>query len=372
MPNDTPQRPMGSMHALRVDRGGTAATLQSVDIPGVEANDVLIRVHSAILAPDVFKIVETGKLPQAPTTLGHKVAGTVAAVGSSVLHIQTGQRVRLDPNLSCSNCVYCSTDRDQLCSECGVMGFFALESFPKWEQYHNGGLADFVRAPATQVDLLPDDVSFEAGAKVHDLANAVRALKNANITTGSTVLVTAPTGAMGTAVINVAPYFGISRLILVGRSTERLNAVARLTDIGCDCIGLDSLDETWTTDEGLARKVCEVAPAGFDAVIDFSPTGADLWQVFAGLRLNGTFVHMGGNWTSFPIPARVIGLKAWRIVGSRNHSQTDSRIVMDLLRGGKLKVDKLVTHEYKLEDVDSAIKQLKNRDQASWMIVVRP
>ena len=233
-------------------------------------------------------------------------------------------------------------------------------------------MADYVRAPAANVDVLPDNISFDVGAKVHDLANAVRAFRNCDLPVGSTVLITAATGAMGTSCIKLAPYFGVSRLILVGRHHERLEAVTKLTSVQCDLIGLDTLGDDLVESRALGRRVRQLVPSGVDAIIDYSPVGVDLWQVMDGLALNGTFIPMGGNWSVLPIPARVVALNCWRVYGTRNHSRGDSRTVMELLQKGGLNVDELITHEFSLQDIESAIAQLKDRSRPSWMLTVRP
>ncbi len=370
--------PAGKMRALRVNTNSTTASLELVDMPNIGSTDVLIKVNSAILAPDVFGLVEAGRLSYTPTTLGHKVAGTIAQIGDAVTApgMQVGARVRLDPNLSCGSCVSCLTDRDQMCAQGAIMGFFGLAKSDRFERNHEGGTADYVRAPQSQVELLPDGVSFELGAKVHDLANCVRVLKVAGLPPiGSTVLITAATGAMGTATARLAKSFGVSRLILVGRSTERLEAVKDVVvGIDCQCIGLDTLGEDWVSAKALAGRVKVLAPEGVDAVIDYSPNGAEaMWQVIYGLAPHGTFVHVGGNWSILPVPMRVIGLNCWRIVGTRNHSRSDSKTVMKLLQDGLLNEDKKVmTHHFTLEDVGKAIAQLKDRSQQTWNIVIHP
>ena len=374
MSNDAaPDQPSGQMRAFRVEKGAREVKLQNINIPKVGPEDVLIEVRSVILAPDVFRLAKMGKIPQAPTTLGHKVAGTIAAVGSSVSNIHPGQRVRLDPNLSCGNCVYCRTDRDHMCSECGVMGFFSLETFPRWERYHPGGLADYVLAPATQVGILPENLSFDVGAVVHDLANAVRALKNTSVGVGSTLLITAATGAMGACVVKMAPFFGVTRLILVARQLERLKETAKMSTIPCTLIATEKLDKNWTTEQGLGNKVCELVPGGVDAIIDYSPPGvADLWQALDGLKIGGSFVHMGGNPDLLPYGMRTFGLKCWRLIGTRNHSKTDSRAVIQILADGTLDVSDMITHEFKLSDVEAGAQQLEGRMQHSRQIMVRP
>ena len=97
-----------------------------------------------------------------------------------------------------------------------------------YARYHDGGLADYILAPHWLIDVLPDNVSFDVAAKVHDLANAVPALKLTALPLGGTLVITAATGTMGTATIKLASFFGAGRLILVGRSAERLEAVRPL------------------------------------------------------------------------------------------------------------------------------------------------
>lgn len=206
------------MRALFVERDATSAKLKDIDVPTPGEHDMLIKVKSPILGPEVVRFIESGDLSQAPTIPGHKVAGVVAKVGASVDNVMVGQRVRLDPNLSCRECFYCRTERDHLCTECGIIGFLAQRTFPNWEKYHRGGFAEYVCVPAAQVNILPDTVSFETGAKVHYLAYAVHALRQCFMRVGSVLLITAATGAMGTACVKLAPVFGVDKLVLVGRS----------------------------------------------------------------------------------------------------------------------------------------------------------
>ena len=360
------------MRALYVERNAITAELKDVPVPTCGPYDALINVKSAILGPEVMRFIESGQLSQTPTIPGHKVAGVIAEVGSSITGIKVGQRIRLDPNLNCRECFYCRTERDHLCSECGIIGFFALRNFPQWEKFHRGGLAEYVCVPASQVDVLPEAVSFDTGAKVHDLANAVHALRQCNLRPGSTLLITAATGAMGTACVKLAPVFGVVRLILVGRSTERLHEVTKLTSLQCECVGLDKLSQDWASKRELGSRVQEVIPEGVDAVVDYSAEGTDLYQVIDAMVPGGTFIVMGGNRSVVPVPARLLGLNCWRVVGVRNHSRADSSMVLNLLQNGRLQADDLKSHEFSLENIDAALEQLKNRSQPSWMIVIRP
>ena len=367
--------PQGQMRALRAKAGAKEARLDVIDKPKVGAQDVLIKVASAGLAPGVFTLLSLGRLSQLPTTFGHEVAGVVETVGPMVTSIQVGQRVRLHPNTCCGSCRYCATGRDHMCNEAAIIGFQCMRAgqTPLFDDYHEGGLAEYVRAPYWLVDVLPDNVSFDVGAKIHDIANAMGVLKAAELPPGSTVIITAPTGAMGTACLKLAPLFGIGHIILVGRSAERLEAVKGLTSIRCDIISLSDLGD-WPTTKALVQELRKLAPDGADAIIDFMSVGSgtDIYQVMGALAVHGSFVHMGGNNSVLPLPLIAIMVNCWRIIGTRNHSRADTKAVLQLLREGRLNFDDLITHRYKLDEIDEAVARIRDRSLPVWMMVVHP
>lgn len=66
--------------------------------------------------------------------------------------------------------------------------------------------------------------------------------------------------------LKLTEFFPIERLILVGRSAERLKEVQRLSKVPTEVIALDELGD-WPVTNGLVRRLREIAPAGADAII---------------------------------------------------------------------------------------------------------
>ncbi|KAJ9654512.1 hypothetical protein H2198_006455 [Neophaeococcomyces mojaviensis] len=360
------------MQALRVQEGSKKEQVERVDIPRIGPQEVLIKVKSAGLAPGPFRMVRMGVLSHLPATLGHEAAGVVDAVGELVQGLSAGDRVRVHTSMSCRSCDYCLSDRDQMCDESGLMGFqgFGKGSMPLFERYRNGGLAEYIRAPYWLVDVLPDHVSFDVGCKVNEFATALCTLKKANLRPGSTVIITAATGAIGTALLKLAPLFGIHRLVLVGRSSERLQVVTKLTTIQTDIVATDQLSEDWSSTRELAQKICSVLPRGADAIIDLTPSGSVTSQSMASLRVNGTIVHLGGSSSILPIPMVVIMANCWTIVGTRNHSRLDAKTILKWLSERKLDVNELITHRWTFDQIEEAIARLEDRSLPIWMSVV--
>ncbi|WP_329410402.1 alcohol dehydrogenase catalytic domain-containing protein [Nocardia vinacea] len=364
-----------TMLAARAHQDSNSLTLEQIPIPEPRPLDVVIKVVSAGLAPGMMNLLKMGAFKHLPTTLGHEAAGIVAAVGDQVVGVTVGDRVRMHPNLNCRNCDYCRTDRDMMCAQQAMIGHagFGGAPMPLYERYHDGALAEYVRVPHWLIDQLPANISFDVAAKVHDLANVVRILKCAQLPLGATVVATAATGTMGTATIKLAEHFGISRLLLVGRSAERLEAVTPLAGrVEVDTVALDQLPEDWETSGGLTRRLRELAPEGVHAVLDYIPTGAATSQTMAALRTGGVLAHMGGNTTPLALPPIALMINCWRFVGTRACTRSDTEHVLTLLGSGALTVDELITQRYPLANVETAVEAMVNRKEPMWMTVVNP
>ncbi|MFF2654217.1 zinc-binding dehydrogenase [Streptomyces sp. NPDC058045] len=222
-------------------------------------------------------------------------------------------------------------------------------------------------------DPLPDHVSFDVGAKVHDLANAIRALKRAELPLGATLVVTAATGTMGTATVRLARHFGVSRLVLVGRSAERLHAVRPLAgDVHTDVVALEELPSDWAQEGGLTRALRTLVPQGADAVLDFVPEGPATSQALAALATGGSLVHMGANRSPLTLPMIAVMVNCWRVVGTRACTRTDAQEALTLLARGALDAEELITHRYPLAAAGEAVAAMRDRTEPIWMAVVNP
>jgi threonine dehydrogenase-like Zn-dependent dehydrogenase len=360
------------MWAARAYEDAEGLRLEEIPEPELGPGEVLVRVRAAGLVQGMISFWKFGLIPGLPVTLGHEIAGTVERVGPGVSESRLGERVRVHANLSCRQCEFCLTDREAMCEQASLLGArtFGPASLPLHERYKDGGFAEFARAPEWLLDPLPDNVSFEVGAKVHDLANAVRALKLADLRLGATVAILAATGAMGTAAVRMAPFFGVKRLVLIGRSRERLQGVAASSAVATEIVALEDLGDGWEEKRGLATALQALAP--IDAVLDFLPGGPLLTQGLAGIRIGGTAVTMSPSQSPVALPVAAIMVNCWRIVGTRSCTRADALEVIELLRAGRLVADDLVTHRFDLRDINAAVAAVMQRGEPLWMCVIDP
>lgn len=178
------------MLAARAYVGEERFRLEHVPIPTLADGEVLVQVRAAGMTHGLLSLWHSGRTQLLPGVLGHEGAGVVVEVGPNVTRWQPGDRVRLHPTLSCRDCAYCRSDRETLCSTLAVIGhaIYTNAAMPLYERYHDGVLAEYLRVAEWSLDRLPDEVSFEVGARVHSLAIAFRALRKTDACHGDTLV----------------------------------------------------------------------------------------------------------------------------------------------------------------------------------------
>jgi len=158
----------------------TPLTVQDVSVPKPTESEVLIKVevcgvcHSDLHVADGDWSQLAG-IVKRPLILGHEVVGTIVEAGSAVRGINVGDRVGVPwIHWTCGDCEFCRDGNENLCVQQQITGVTV-----------DGGYAEFVKAPATHVARIPDNLASEqaapllcAGVTVH------RALKQSRLTTG--------------------------------------------------------------------------------------------------------------------------------------------------------------------------------------------
>jgi len=214
-----------------------------------------------------------------PLRLGHEWSGTVAAVGEEIDPSWIGRRTTGDTMLGCGRCQRCRTGRAHLCEdrfELGVRGG------------RPGALAEQVAVPASSLHALPDAVDPMAGALVEPGANALRAIRAANVGRGDRLLILGA-GAIALLGAQFAAADGVE-VHLMGRS-ERSRAFARGLEIGA----------VWTSDT--------VPRLPFLAVIDASNDPELPALALDLVEPGGRIVFIGLAGTPSIIDTRTLALK---------------------------------------------------------------
>ncbi|KAI4967104.1 hypothetical protein ZWY2020_031038 [Hordeum vulgare] len=152
-------------------------------LPPLGPYDVRVRMKAVgICGSDVHYLKEmriAHFVVKEPMVIGHECAGIIEEVGGGVKHLAVGDRVALEPGISCWRCRHCKGGRYNLCDD---MKFFATPP------YH-GSLADQIVHPGDLCFKLPDNVSLEEGAMCEPLSVGVHACRRADVGAEKKVLI---------------------------------------------------------------------------------------------------------------------------------------------------------------------------------------
>ena len=191
-------------------------------IPAIGPGELLVQLQACgLCASDVM---EWYMKPRAPIYPGHEPVGIIAAVGEGVQQFSIGQRVFIHHHVPCMVCHFCQR------------GSFSQCPTFRATRLHPGGLAEYIRVPALNVQLdvlpLPDELSFEAATLIEPLACCVRGINRSDIQPGDSVLVLGA-GSNGLMLAQLARQHGANRVIIVDPIAYRRQ---RALDAGIDYV----------------------------------------------------------------------------------------------------------------------------------------
>jgi 2-desacetyl-2-hydroxyethyl bacteriochlorophyllide A dehydrogenase len=312
------------------------------DMPEPGPGGLMIRVMaSGICGTDlhIYRGEYMGKYPVIP---GHEFSGVVAAAGGGVTRFRAGERVAVEPNIACDNCVNCLNNRQNFCLNWQAIGV----TLP-------GGMEEYVIVPertAFSIGELP----FEVGAFMEPLSCVVHGIERAHIGLGDHVAIFGA-GPIGSLMIQMARIQGAAKITVLEINPGRAELARQL-----------GADQVVNSFDGLQPDV-------YDVVID--ATGA-----IPVMNRTIEFVRKGGTVLLFGVPpsGRNIEMEGFKIfqkgltVMSSFTSVRNSFQAVDLLQSGQVRVDSLISHHLPLEEMPRALALIESRDPAVKKVIVHP
>jgi len=320
-------------------------------IPEIGEDEILLKPMSVgVCGSEVLTYRLSG-----PGSFGHEPAGYVHRAGKKVKNVQEGDRVFVHHRVPCFVCHYCRRGNYSMCSQYLELGFepSAYAEYTK------------VKARNVQLDtiLLPDHVSFDEGCLIEILSCAWRALKRASIYPGDTVFVVG-SGFVGLAAIQIARILGAGRVIISDFVDFKLD-LAR--ELGADAVinpGREKVFEKLLEING-GRKADKVMTiAGSIKAVQEAATLVDK---------GGTLMQFGPTEqdATFPWAPNNFFYSEISYIPSYSSSPLDTKEVAHYLFRGDIKVKKLITHHFRLEQIKEAL-EVKKRAVDSLKIIVHP
>jgi NADPH:quinone reductase-like Zn-dependent oxidoreductase len=340
------------MKAVRIHEFGGPEVLRYEDVPDPvpRKDQVLVRVKAC--AMNHLDIWVRKGLPgvNLPHILGSDVAGEIVEVGEYVTGFTPGQRVLLAPMSFCNHCGFCTSGRQNLCSEFSVRG-----------NRVDGGNCELTAVPAVSVIPIPDALGFNEAASVplvfltawHMLVGL------AGIRPGQTVLILGANSGVGTAAIQIAKFFHAQVIATAG--DERKMQKAR--ELGADHV-INHYQQKISAE---VRRI--TGKIGVDIV--FEHVGAATWEESVkSLKPAGKLVTCGAtSGVAAAVDLRFLYSRQLSLLGSYMGTMGDLREVLGHVFAGHLKP--IVDRTFPLSETRAAHEYME-KSQMFGKIVLNP
>ena len=292
-------------------------TLDRIEVPQPRPTDVLVEVKACGVVPNLTRVVsnyfgtltpDNKMMPPLPAIFGLDPAGVVAKVGDQVWHVRPGERVYVNPGRSCGSCRMCRSGAPYDCPGWTLQGYFG-RSQEIMRAYPYGGLAQFITAPATALVKLPDNVSFEAGARFGYYGTAYAAMKKIGVGPGQTLLINGISGQLGLNATSLALAMGATKILGTGRNQKLLDRVKALAPGRIEVLSVPNARSRFSpaNPDPLVVWAKQLTDGhGVDGMIDCLPPGAPgsaLLRALFCLRRGGRAVNVGAVMETLPINA---------------------------------------------------------------------
>jgi 2-desacetyl-2-hydroxyethyl bacteriochlorophyllide A dehydrogenase len=317
--------------------------------PTLGPSDVLVRAKACGICGTDVHIWEGDFFPTFPLVPGHELAGEVVKVGGAVEGLAPGDRVMVDPTVTCEECHFCMINRQNHCLRWNAVGVT-----------RDGGFGEYVRVPAKNCYRF-QNVTFGQAAFCEPLACVVFGQDRARIDIGSEVLI-----------LGAGP---IGQLHL---QASRANGAAAITvtdvvESKLDLAREHGAEELVIADNALEGRLKKIAPYGFDVVIDCTGIATVMQNSIKYVKNGGKYLVFGvcGPHDKIEISPFEIYRRDIEIIGSFAIRRTYDR-AFKLMEHGVVKVDKLIHEAMPVEELPRGLDMMKRGAAAMKLQIVWP
>lgn len=332
-----------------VFRGAGQWGLEEFPRPRVEADqDVLLKVDRAsICGTDLHILSVPPGHPATPgSILGHEYVATVAEVGRSVRELRPGDRVVVDPNITCGLCQYCRLGMTNVCENMTTLGIF-----------RHGGLAEFNLAPAKALHKISRDVPPERATLAEPLTCVLHAFEKASLVPGESVAILGA-GPIGLLFLMLFKAAGAGKVFMVEPADFRRNIAEQF--------GADGVIDPKTGDSAGAIKA--ETRIGADVVIDAA--GILLPESLKIVRRGGRIILFGMNQhAERQFNQHDLTRHEVSVFGSYIQRTAFPKVAR-MLESNLVPVEKLITHRLPLSEVGQGLEAMRAGEAIK--VVVEP
>lgn len=328
--------------------------IEEVKIPKIEQNEILVKIAACgVCNTDLHYIdhgVKTFKKP--PMILGHEPSGIVEETGAEVKNFKVGDRVLIPPVFSCGYCDNCRLGRENICFNMLMLG-----------NHIDGAFAEYTKVPAKDCQHLPEDLPLEESSIIADaISTPYHAVKNrAKVRPGDSVVVFG-CGGVGINVVQMAA--------AAGGSVIAVDIVDKKLDIAKKLGALHTINASDKEGKALIKEIRTLTGGGADIAIEAIGNPKTIELASSAVKAGGCHCQVGYTRHNVAINAGRLMFREIEIKGSLGCRPVDYPKIIEMVRTGKIQLKPVVTHKFKLEEIDQAFDLMRKGESLRSIVVL--
>jgi len=303
---------------------------------------ITIRVNASGICGTDLHIFLGEYLGDYPIIPGHEFSGDVVAIGDKVDKFQIGDRVAIEPNLSCGICDACLHNRQHFCEDWQAIGVTM-----------SGGMATHVIVPQ-QAAFTIGDLSFEEAAFMEPLSCVIHGVGLIGSALGAQILLIGA-GPIGMLLLRTLKNIGAARLDIIEKNESRRNfaAAERTGQVFSD--------------------FSQVKKEHYDIVVDATGVISVLEQCISYVRPAGKILFFG-----VPPKGKVMTIEPFKLynkeltIMSSYTSLRNSKQAIDLISVGRIVVKDLISHRLPLNELEDGLRLVLDGKEPSMKVMIFP
>ena len=298
--------------------------------------EVLVRVKAAGICGSDLHIYQGERSDvELPRILGHELVGEVESAGSGVTGFSKGDRVTIDPVVSCGECISCRRGYDNLCNTVKCLGVQV-----------DGGFCDYIAVPEQKVYPLPHGLPWEKASLIEPFSIGAEVLARSGVLKGDKVLVLGA-GTIGLCILQAMKIAG-AEVLITDFVDSRLETARRM--------GADRAVNGKTGD--MAAELSDFTGGfGADVVVEAVGMPRLLEESLGYAAPGGCIVVLGFHPEPAKIPEVMVVKKELKIVGSRMNCRRFPQVI-EWVKKGLVDPEPLISAVYPFEKIDTAFQDI--------------
>jgi threonine dehydrogenase-like Zn-dependent dehydrogenase len=335
--------------------------LDEKPVPKVGFGEALIKVTTTTICGTDIHILK-GEYPVASGRIvGHEPVGVIDELGPGVTGYTVGQRVIVGAITPCGQCHTCLDGHHSQCGGKAAGGW-------RFGNTIDGCQAEYVLVPNAMANLepIPDGLTDEQVLMCPDImSTGFGGAESGNIRIGDTVAIFAQ-GPIGLCATAGAKLKGATRIIVVDGIPERLAMARRLgADLTIDFNKTDPVEEIMRLTNG----------KGVDVAIEALGTQRTFESCLRVLKPGGVLSSLGvySGKLTLPVDAFAAGLGDHKIITTLCPGGKERmRRLMNVVAGGRVDLQPLVTHRFRLDQIEQAYDLFANQRDGVLKVAITP